>query len=117
MIAPRVGRLLTGVSVRDVEKAASLSQLGVRVRRGDFGDAPSLVSAFDEGGADHACWLLFACCHPSAARLSLSSVLRVGYCHHSCSSANLLPPPAAHPPTLRLPHKRTCGGGTVSPPC
>ena len=36
-----------GASVRDPEKAASLSALGVRVRRGDFADPQSLRQAFE----------------------------------------------------------------------
>jgi NAD(P)H dehydrogenase (quinone) len=36
-----------GVSVRDPEKAADLRDRGVRVRRGDFGDALSLEAAFE----------------------------------------------------------------------
>ncbi|RYG67337.1 SDR family oxidoreductase [bacterium] len=36
-----------GVSVRDVEKAKSFSERGVRVRHGDFGDAASLSHAFE----------------------------------------------------------------------
>ena len=36
-----------GVSVRDPEKAQDLGQRGVRVRRGDFGDAASLGDAFE----------------------------------------------------------------------
>ena len=36
-----------GVSVRDPAKAAGLAERGVRVRRGDFDDAASLVHAFD----------------------------------------------------------------------
>ncbi|GAA0948128.1 NAD(P)H-binding protein [Kribbella koreensis] len=39
-----------GVSVRDVERAGELSALGVRVRRGDYGDPSSLAEAFE--GAD-----------------------------------------------------------------
>ena len=35
-----------GVSVRDPQKATDLEALGVRVRKGDFGDAESLVHAF-----------------------------------------------------------------------
>ena len=36
-----------GVSVQDLEKARSLEQRGVRVRRGDFDDAASLAHAFE----------------------------------------------------------------------
>ena len=36
-----------GVSVQDTEKAESLEQRGVRVRRGDFADAASLAHAFE----------------------------------------------------------------------
>jgi NAD(P)H dehydrogenase (quinone) len=36
-----------GVSVRDPAKVAELAEQGVRVRRGDFDDAASLVHAFD----------------------------------------------------------------------
>ncbi len=36
-----------GVSVRDPEKAPSLSQLGVRVRKGDFANPESLAHAFE----------------------------------------------------------------------
>ena len=36
-----------GVSVRDPAKVAGLAERGVRVRRGDFDDAASLVHAFD----------------------------------------------------------------------
>jgi NAD(P)H dehydrogenase (quinone) len=36
-----------GISVRDTEKAHYLEKLGVRVRRGDFGEPDSLVSAFE----------------------------------------------------------------------
>lgn len=36
-----------GVSVRDPEKARGLAERGVRVRRGDFGDAASLAHAFE----------------------------------------------------------------------
>ncbi|POF32365.1 NAD(P)H-binding protein [Roseibium marinum] len=36
-----------GVSVRDPERARDLSALGVRVRRGDYTDLPSLLTAFD----------------------------------------------------------------------
>ncbi len=39
-----------GVSVRDPEKAQELAARGIRVRRGDFGDAASLAHAF-EGAA------------------------------------------------------------------
>src|SRR5215213_10020124 len=39
-----------GVSVRESEKARELEELGVRVRRGDFDDPPSLAHAFE--GAD-----------------------------------------------------------------
>ena len=37
----------TGVSVQNPEKARDLEQRGVRVRRGDFDDAASLVHAFE----------------------------------------------------------------------
>jgi NAD(P)H dehydrogenase (quinone) len=40
-----------GVSVRDPRKATALADRGVRVRRGDYDDAASLVHAF--AGADH----------------------------------------------------------------
>ena len=36
-----------GVSVRDPEKAQDLARRGVRVRRGDFDDAPSLSQSFE----------------------------------------------------------------------
>ena len=36
-----------GVSVRDPEKADDLQKLGVRVRKGDFGDSKSLRDAFE----------------------------------------------------------------------
>lgn len=36
-----------GVSVRDVDKAADLTALGVQVRRGDFSDPRSLQHAFE----------------------------------------------------------------------
>ena len=39
-----------GVSVRDPEKATSLADVGVRVRRGDFAEPASLAEAFE--GAD-----------------------------------------------------------------
>ena len=39
-----------GVSVREPEKARELEERGVRVRRGDFDDPPSLAHAFE--GAD-----------------------------------------------------------------
>jgi NAD(P)H dehydrogenase (quinone) len=37
-----------GVSVRNIDKAADLQDLGVRVRQGDFNDAASLQSAFED---------------------------------------------------------------------
>lgn len=36
-----------GVSVRDPEKARGLAERGIRVRRGDFGDAASLAHSFE----------------------------------------------------------------------
>ena len=36
-----------GVSVRDIDKAAGLTVLGVRVRRGDFNDPDSLRHSFE----------------------------------------------------------------------
>jgi len=36
-----------GVSVRDPEQARALAERGIRVRRGDFGDAASLAHAFE----------------------------------------------------------------------
>jgi NAD(P)H dehydrogenase (quinone) len=49
-LLPVVGPGGLAVSVRDPAKAADLAALGVRVRRGDFTDPASLVSAFE--GAD-----------------------------------------------------------------
>jgi len=43
----RVPASRLGVSVRDPAKAGDLEARGVRVRRGDFGDAASLVAAFE----------------------------------------------------------------------
>ena len=49
-LVERVPAREVGVSVRDPAEAADLQALGVRVRRGDFDDAPSLRDAFE--GAD-----------------------------------------------------------------
>src|SRR5271155_3895316 len=37
-----------GVSVRDPDQAEDLAARGVRVRRGDFGDLPSLAGSFED---------------------------------------------------------------------
>ena len=46
-LVERVPAARVGVSVRDPEKAADLAALGVRVRRGDFGDREGLTHAFE----------------------------------------------------------------------
>ena len=43
----RVPAAQIGVSVRDPEQARGLEERGIRVRRGDFGDAASLTHAFE----------------------------------------------------------------------
>ena len=43
----RIGPGQVGASVRDPDKAADLGEMGVRVRRGDFGDPDSLPHAFE----------------------------------------------------------------------
>jgi NAD(P)H dehydrogenase (quinone) len=50
IVAALVGRMPAseiGVSVRDPSRAANLEKLGVRVRRGDFEEADSLLHAFE----------------------------------------------------------------------
>lgn len=49
----RVPATHIGVSVRDPAEAEQLEEKGIRVRRGDFDDAGSLVQAFE--GASRVC--------------------------------------------------------------
>jgi NAD(P)H dehydrogenase (quinone) len=71
-----------GVSVRDVDAAASLAARGVRVRAGDFTDPASLDHAFE--GADQVLVVSAAIRGPGAAeanRAAISAAARAGASH------------------------------------
>ena len=98
----RVGPDRVGASVRDPDKAADLAALGVRVRRGDFGDPRSLPHAFEGAaqllivssnarayGGDP---LVQHCSAIDAARSA--GVRRIVYTSHMAANAASVFPPA-----------------------
>lgn len=95
-----------GVSVRDVEKAAALTERGVRVRAGDFTDPTTLEYAFE--GADHVLIVSAAirgdgavaanCAAIDAARAA--GATRILYTSHQAASPDsLFPPQVTHAET------------------
>jgi len=95
-----------GVSVRDVSKAASLSDRGVRVRAGDFTDPSSLEHAFEE--AERVLVVSAAIRGPGAAAANRAAIdaahaagaERILYTsHQAASKESLFAPQLAHAAT------------------
>ena len=94
----RVPASEVGVSVRDVGDANSLTERGVRVRRGDFTDAGSLQHAFE--GADQVLVVSAAIRGPGAAaanRAAIDAAVQAGarrvlYTSHQAASFDSLFP-------------------------
>ncbi len=94
----RVPAHTVGVSVRDVERAAPLAALGVRVRAGDFTDPAGLDHAFED--ADQVLVVSAAIRGPGAAeanRAAIAAAVRAGasrvlYTSHQAASATSLFP-------------------------
>jgi len=105
----RVPAHTVGVSVRDVDKAASLTERGVRVRAGDFTDPATLTHAFE--GADQVLVVSAAIRGDAAVAANRAAVeaareagaKRVLYTSHQASSRDsLFAPQRTHAETEGL---------------
>ncbi len=102
----RVPAHTVGVSVRDVAKAASLTERGVRVRSGDFTAPATLEHAFE--GADQVLVISAAIRGGSAVEANIAAIdaaraagaRRILYTsHQAASNSSLFPPQITHAAT------------------